>query len=447
MKKTFLYILIPIISNGQYVIVNDINIKGNYTTKPFVIQRELTFKKGDTLYDITKHIQLSQQNLLKTSLFNFAEIDTIKVSDKYYNIIINLTERWYLWPIPIFEQASRNINTWIYEKDYNKYNYGLFIAKANFRGRNELIRAIARFGFREMYGFAYSIPYFLNNKNLGVEFKSLYYRQKHLPYKNVNNKPILVASSEYLYMNYLFNFELNYRPKFFSFHTFNIAYSFEYITDSLFKLNPNFLIDSLSKIKYITMSYSFRHDLTNSVSYPTRGYVLETEIELNKSLDKNLIIPIINLNTAYYYKITPRLFNAHSINSKYSFNYKNSYILNKAFGYQTSPRGYELYLIDGYAYFLLQNSIRYMLVKPHIKNIYKLKNERFAKIHYAFYLSLNGDLGYVINKFNEPLTNQWLYGYGIGLDFVTYYDLTLQTEFSINKFGKKGLYFHISKNI
>lgn len=85
-----------------------------------------------------------------------------------------------------------------------------------------------------------------------------------------------------------------------------------------------------------------------------------------------------------------------------------------------------------------------MLVKPQIQNIYKLKNERFAKFHYAFYLSLNGDVGYVTNHHREPLANQWLYGYGIGLDFVTYYDITLRTEFSFNHLGKSGIYFHFS---
>jgi hypothetical protein len=104
----------------------------------------------------------------------------------------------------------------------------------------------------------------------------------------------------------------------------------------------------------------------------------------------------------------------------------------------------ELYLVDGNGYFLTTNSIRWEMVPPKVKNIYKLKNERFAKIHYAFYLSLNADVGYVYNKFHEKLTNQWLYGYGIGLDFVTYYDIAFSTDFSINKFGQKGIFFHFS---
>ncbi|NMC98570.1 MAG: hypothetical protein GYA62_02445, partial [Bacteroidales bacterium] len=107
-------------------------------------------------------------------------------------------------------------------------------------------------------------------------------------------------------------------------------------------------------------------------------------------------------------------------------------------------RGMELFVIDGKGYVLSSNSIRFQIVSPKVKNIYKLKNERFAKIHYAFYLSLNGDAGYVFNDYHEKLTNQWLYGYGVGLDFVSYYDIALRTEFSFNNFGQKGIFFHFS---
>ncbi len=448
MKSLFTIIIIFVVFavNAQYLIVRNLLFSGNKKTKTFIIERELTFKRGDTLWlpFLRQELDKSAENILKTQLFNFAELDTIHASNHETDIIISVTERWYLWPIPIFEQASRNINTWIYEKDYDKVNYGIFVAQANFRGRNELIRAIARFGFREQYGFAYTIPHFMNSPKFGLELKALYYRQKQLAYKNKNNKPLYVISNKYLYQNSDFSINFSYRPKLYAFHNLEIAFAHHLIHDSLYILNPDFLFDSLTKMNYTSISYYFRYDKTNSVAYPTKGFFIEQTIENKTFLDNLKNIQTFDAKGAYYYKLSNHIFNAHGLSFSYSGVSQKSYLLNKAFGYRTSPRGYELYLVDGNAYILTQNSIRFMIVKPTIKNIYKLKNERFAKLHYAFYLSINGDAGYVFNQFNEPLTNQWLYGYGIGLDFVTYYDITLRTEYSINQFGNKGLYFHFS---
>ncbi|MCX7862459.1 MAG: hypothetical protein N2449_05635 [Bacteroidales bacterium] len=431
---------------SQYLIVKDIIYDGNKKTKNFIIERELTFKRGDTLWFpyIQKHFEQSQENILKTSLFNFVTIDTVHTYKEFTTIKITVVERWYLWPIPIFEQASRNINTWLYEKDYDKINYGIFIAQANFRGRDELLRAIARMGFREQYGFAYTIPHIFQSQTTGVEIKALYFRQKQLAFKNINNKPLYVSSNNYLYSNYDVSFELTYRPKLYAIHSFEISFEKHQINDSLYILNPDFIYDSIQQISFPSFSYYFRYDRTNSVSYPTKGYFFEQIISYQGIPNSKLNIPTINIKAAYYYSFLSRIFNAHGISTSYSYLKDYGYLTHKAFGYRTAPRGYELYLIDGNAYILFQNSVRYMLIKPHVKNIYKLKNERFAKFHYAFYLSINGDLGYVQNKFSEPLTNQLLYGYGLGIDFVTYYDITLRTEFSVNQLGKKGIYFHFS---
>jgi len=431
---------------SQYVIVNIILIQGNKKTKPFIIERELTFKRGDTLWlpYISKVFENSSNNLLKTSLFNFVSMDTINTNQEKTDIIIQLTERWYLWPIPVFEQASRNVNTWIYEKDYKKVNYGFFIAQANFRGRDELLRAIIRLGFREQYGFAYTIPHLFRSPNWGIEIKALYYRQKQVAYKTENNKPLYAFGSQYLYTNSDYSLLFSYRPQIYTWHQLSLSYSSYSIHDSLFSLNPNFIYDSLKHIEYPTISYSFLWDKTNSVSYPLKGFLFNTDISYDGLFNKSFSMPALLLKTAYFYKTLPRLYHAHGLSFSYSDLSRPSYILSKAFGYNTSPRGMELFVIDGKGYVLSSNSIRFQIVSPKVKNIYKLKNERFAKIHYAFYLSLNGDAGYVFNDYHEKLTNQWLYGYGVGLDFVSYYDIALRTEFSFNNFGQKGIFFHFS---
>ena len=55
------------------------------------------------------------------------------------------------------------------------------------------------------------------------------------------------------------------------------------------------------------------------------------------------------------------------------------------------------------------------------------------------------DMGYVDSKTlksNNFLTNTFLYGGGLSLDFVSSYDIVFRVEYSINKMKEHGLFLH-----
>ena len=73
--------------------------------------------------------------------------------------------------------------------------------------------------------------------------------------------------------------------------------------------------------------------------------------------------------------------------------------------------------------------------------------DQFKKSHYSLYLGLFSDLSYVSDNQNHAentLSNQLLFGNGISLDYVTYYDKLIRIEFSINHLGEKGVFLHFS---
>ena len=71
--------------------------------------------------------------------------------------------------------------------------------------------------------------------------------------------------------------------------------------------------------------------------------------------------------------------------------------------------------------------------------------KQFKKSHYSLYLGVFSDLGYVLNEQPEnTLNNSLLWGKGIALDYVTYYDKLLRIEYSINGLGEKGVFLHFS---
>ena len=62
------------------------------------------------------------------------------------------------------------------------------------------------------------------------------------------------------------------------------------------------------------------------------------------------------------------------------------------------------------------------------------------------YLAFNNDLGYANDPYHaarNPQSNRPIWGYGLGLDFVAYYNKVAQLEWSTNDLGESGFFVHI----
>ena len=93
-----------------------------------------------------------------------------------------------------------------------------------------------------------------------------------------------------------------------------------------------------------------------------------------------------------------------------------------------------------------KSNFKFEMIPKTTKRIKGIKTEKFGKIFYALYANLFFDAGYAAdNQFDElnELSNQLLWGTGIGIDFITYYDLVFRFEYSINKQGNHGFYINL----
>ena len=145
--------------------ISSILINGNNKTKKEIILRELELKT-DSAYsqdELKVKILKSKNNLTNLKLFNFVDIKSIE-KNQNIEIQINVIEKWYIWPYPIFELSDRNFNTWWEEfsennySDFSRINYGFFFNWENFRGRNELLKVKIRTGFKRTLFNIFSNP-------------------------------------------------------------------------------------------------------------------------------------------------------------------------------------------------------------------------------------------------------------------------------------------------
>lgn len=437
--------------NKDFIIISELNIEGNKKTKSNIITRELTFTIGDTIHtkNLKEHLSKSKDNIENTLLFNKVLIDTNLLSANYYKIDIIVVERWYLWPYPILEHADRNFSSWLQKGDLSNSNYGVYFQQNNFRGRNEILKFKARFGYKEQAAINYKIPYLNKSQTIGLDFYTSYFRQKEVDYKLDSNQLLYFKSDDYI-RNYLnTSLSLSYRLKLYNTFNLNISYYNFKINDSIISLNPDYLFNSNTSSNNITLNLSYKFDKRNSIVYPLYGNYFSAEIDKNISLSNKFSQLFVKANFKKFFKINSYLYFASSANIKYSLINNNSYIFTTGLGYEDNIRGFDYYVISGENFYSLKNNLKFQFFNKE-KHLNFIPYKEFNTFHLASYLNIFYDFAYVKNIYSQSsnyMDNSYIYTLGIGIDLVTYYDKVLRIEYSYNNFKIKGLYINFTAPI
>lgn len=446
----------PLSIADDRLIINDIQIEGNKVTKSPIILRELVFGIGDTVLkiELLPSLQRCKENLLNLAIFNFVYFDATHLPHNRINIHITVTERWYIWPIPLLEYAERNFSEFIKNREWDKINYGAYFKWNNFRGRKELLTGKLRLGYIREYALAYTIPNIGKRQQHGISTGFNLNRQNEVYIATVNNKPVEYKPQERPAQNRINAFaRYTYRRKLYTSHTLRFEY-FDYsVSDSVALVNPNFMGEGRSRLQYFTLSYNFNYDVRDSKVYPLEGFAVNLRAE---QLGMGIIpdYPYATFRVTgylmFHQKIINRVYFYNATKARFSSEKYMPHALNKALGYNEFLSGYESYVIDGSDYVISKYNLKLQLIKPTTKILPLIPLEQFNKIHYAVYVNLFADAGYVNYDFPDPtntMVNNWQFSAGVGLDLVTYYDQVFRIDFAINRYKEYGFFFHIETPI
>jgi outer membrane protein assembly factor BamA len=438
-------------------LVNDILVQGNHITKYSIIYRELTFKKGDTISvahwaDITKR---SKDNLMNTSLFNFATIDTVRLATGELDVLIQVDERWYLFPSPIFRVEERNINTWWVEDHHrlDKADYGGFLNYYNMLGLKQTLSLEAQFGYTKQFGMGYSIPYITKKQAGGLVFNFSYSENREMPYTSIGDiLTFLNYPAQLLRHSINATVDYTYRQGLYNTHYLEADLFSCTVSDTILKLTKDYLPFGLSSATFPEVKYYFKRDLRDRAQYPLDGYFCDFSINeygLGIDIDKHSFnLLYFQASFHKYWTISPLFYYEAMVEGKVSQYGDQPYYLQKALGYSNSfVRGYELYVVDGNNYALVKNEVKFRVLNIPVQPIpIPFVPRQFNKTYFSLYLTAYTDWGYVgspsPNAIDNYLANAPLWGNGFGLDFITYYDLVLRVEYSINKQGQSGFFLH-----
>jgi outer membrane protein assembly factor BamA len=442
---------------AQSVCIDTILYEGLKRTKTCVILRELGFKNGDCmpLPALKAELEQARLRLMNTALFNDACLEVLEQDSGHVVVGVHLTETWYFVPMPIFDLADRNFNVWWneFDRSFQRVNYGLNLHHGNLTGHRDVFKLDLQFGYTNSFGFSYSIPAINKKQTLGISVGASFNRNREVAFTTSENKPVFLRNPNGWQLQRLQSFVgLNWRPGFFTTHQFLLEYRDNQIADSIGQVfNPDFFLEGRTNQQYSSFSYSFVKDRRDWRPYPMSGDKMVLEVR------QNGILPTDDMHICRLYaEYTRHIRFGQKWSSGFSGRLRTTlprqsppYFNNQALGYGgNTVRGFEYFVADGLDFAVVKMAVRRQL----FDKVFRIKKgmpfENFKVCPLKMYVSAGSDFGYANDphyKYTNPFVNRVLWGGGLGLDVVAWYDKVARFEWSITDTGLSG--FYVSMNM
>jgi outer membrane protein assembly factor BamA len=458
---------VPDTLDTPYIRITGVEITGNKLTKPRIITRELDFKIGDSLATFQKgkggnfsnrnfypgdsselrlRMNYSRENLINTKLFLTVNLTLIKIIGNQYTLLIDVTERHYWWLFPVAKLNAPNFNEWLRDPHWSDVSMGLFFSHNNLFGLSHQTSLIAYFGKSWAIAFGYKIPWIGKGEKIGLTMTAGYSNMYTVEYASVENKRQMLYAPNSS-QDVKLAAKLSLRPGLYHYGTVKLTAEYITISDSMHSLDSNYLAGYKKSNTSLSLYADYYYDSRNSHSYPLKGSMMR--VFMNKvgmglvSKDVNLFYYGVDFH--FYQTLSRKWYVAEMVKAENSAgeNAPYYYQLNMTQG-KDFIRGFDLYTLKGDQMYYCRNNIKYELVKPSLKKVKEgQEKNKFKALQYAFYLNAFADAGYSVNKFtdNNPYNNKWLFSWGLGIDFVTYYDLVIRFEYAFTSISTHGFFF------
>ena len=428
--------------------VRNIYFEGNKITRDIILLRELPFKKGDSILvkNIPELFARALTQLRNTALFSVTDLSIaiVKIEEPDIDIKIQVKERWYLWVLPHLKPTDRNLNQWLFEKGAStgRLDYGIKLMYDNVSGNRDKLRFYFITGYTKQLRLSYYRPFIDKDLKWGIKTDISVGKNHEINYATAQNKQLFLKEPD----DYTRNFfeskvEFTYRPALYTTHSFGFGYTSQKVTDTILKLNPDYLFNNAKSVRYPQIYYRLSYENLDYIPYPTKGYA--AELEVGKSgINNKMNLWFLNVKGLGSWHLTPTTFYSVSALGSIKAPFKQPFYNTKMLGYNDFfLRGYEYYVVDGVAGGVVNATLATRLTNFSL-NLPILKKYTSRLIPLKIYGKVYGNAGYVYNPQpgSNSLTNRMLLGGGFGFDILTDYDFTLKIDFSFNQLGENGLY-------
>ena len=428
--------------------IGEILISGNKKTKAVIILREIPFKTGEkyTLSTLVKKFEDARRQLMNTALFNSAVVSVNSFEETKVSVSVVLKERWYLFPWPYLKPVDRNINQWIVEQkaSLSRVNYGGKLLYNNASGHNDKLRLYFISGYTRQFSFSYDRLYIDKKLKWGLNVGFAIGKNREVNYNTIKDKQVFLKDNNNYLRSFLnANAEITYRRAIKTRHRFGVSYTTEDVKDTVLSLNPSYFQAGRNNIRYPIVYYIISYYDLDYIPYPTKGYAAQVSIS-KKGFDKIINVWELAAKGLGSWHLAPKLYFSLNLYGSIRIPFKQPYINQRFLGYgDVFMQGYEYYVVDGVAGGYVKSTLIREILNFNIRIPYK-KGKIPLHIPVRIFGKIYGNSGYVHNPQpgNNFLSNKMLYSGGLGIDILTFYDVTFKLEYTFNQLGQNGLFLH-----
>jgi outer membrane protein assembly factor BamA len=457
-KQLFFYLICCFLyQNGlsaQHVTIDSITFIGQRKTRTSILYRELTIHAGDSLTqdELSKVLEVNRLRLMNTGLFSWVTMNLKSWNEKNHaNLEISVQETWYIWPVPIFEIADRNFSVWWNEQNHSlaRTNYGLRTTYRNLTGRKDPIQFVVQSGYTSKYSLGYSLPALNRAQTLGMSLSTNYAFNRETSVQTVGNKLKFFRDDlQKVIKSWGIGVGFSYRPKLLTTQNFSVGYSNIEVADTVVRYNPDYFLNSNKKQHFVSLNYSISYDNRDNRPYPHEGNSGYIGVSKNGLLQSDNVDNLfISAGFSQYVPLGNRFTLEAIFRGRTNLmSAKQPYNFSRAVGFGSDViRGYQYYVVDGKDFGILKTALHYKIIDAQFNTDQWIKMNSFKKLPMQIYTVAGFDVGKVNDPFQtaaNPFANRWLYGTGVALNIVFYYNLVYQIEYNWNHKGERALFLN-----
>jgi outer membrane protein assembly factor BamA len=391
------------------VIVSDIQIYGNRTTKDYVILREMSLKIGDTLTQAA--LERDRDNIYNLQLFNKVDVD-YAVDQNLATIIVTVSERWYFIPYPIFGMKYR---------DPSKLYYGAGVMHENFRGRNEKLFANICFGYDRWFMLNYQNPKITDDDDI--------FAGASLALQRIHN--LSSSYGEYENSNIIVSGTLGKRFGIYRSFYATAGYEFWEVNDPL----TGRTVSQTGRDRFLVAVMEYRFDTRNNKEYTTNGTLVSASLAKDGFGESEVDLVSVGYDVKKFFGLGGGSSLGMHMSGSFTWGGLIPPYLHAFFGYDDRIRGYFYKVIEAEDKAAASIELRLPILTPRYLELDVIKIPEFQKLRYGLYFGIFADAGKAWYRTDVVARQPWYSGYGAGLQFLLPYGFTIRTEGAINNYG------------
>ncbi len=399
--------------------VDSVLIVGNDITEDFIILRELTFQPGDTVR--SSDLLYNRERVFSLRLFNRVSIYPV-FRGMHTIIYIDVKEGWYIYPVPFIKRQ---------DKSSNKYSYGINVTYKNFRGRDEILRALISLGYDPYFLIAFENPAVDFENGIGLGFNLSYLKSY-----NKNSLARSVYGGDFQNKFYTIGTLLKKRLN--QFNTIFGVGSFQYI-ETPGNLFPGFSASGEKIDRTISLGIGYLYDSRDLKQFSQDGVYSLIEL-VHKGLGINDIsYNVLNFDFREYRPFVDGLVAKWRIAFRHTFGglipfYDYSYL-----GYDEYVRGHADDNREGNNFVISSLEFSYPVLKEFDFSIkLPLLPQQLTSARIGIFITAFADAGHAFNNHQRFRLGDLYSGYGVGITFLVLPYNAIRFEYAIGHKKSKG---------